>query len=130
MKKSLVLKYQKRDVENEISRYRLRKNQLDDICRNLNCNFEDCAIDISNHCNNVNRSVSSGIRLERGSTSTENLFRREEGIGDYNLSQSKNYIVSEINSVNNKIADLERESARLGKSIRTAEIREREESRR
>lgn len=129
MKQSSILKNRQQDSERRLREYRRRKSQLEDIRNTLNSSFEDCAWDISNYCRNVNQNVNAGIRLEGGSADSENLFRREEGIGDYNMSQSRNYVVAEINSVDNKISDLEREIARLGSSILSAERKEKEELR-
>lgn len=129
MKQSSILKGQRRELEKQLKNYRKRKGQLDDIHRDLNSDFEDYAADISKYCGRVRSNMNAGIILEGGSTTPENLFKNEEGIGDYNLSQSRSCIIAEKNSVNTKISELESDVSRLGRSIQVAEDQEREELR-
>ena len=129
MKQSSILKNQKNEIGKKLRNYRTRKSQLETIRNNLNSSFEGCAWNITNFCNRVKEGISLGIVMEGGNVTPENLFKNEEGISDYNISQARNYLNAEINSVESKISDLEREMTNLNFRIHAAEEQEREELR-
>lgn len=116
----------KRSRQRELDSYRRRRNQLETIRTNITGQFEDNAGDLNREYRNVRESTRYGIRIGTGNfggcgpvwTATE------YGYGDSNLSQSGNSIVSELNRVNEKIAELEQEISKLNMQISQENQRE------
>ena len=124
---SAYFKQEKRGKQNELNSYQRRKRQLETIRSAFQGSFDDYADTITAKSNKVKQSLEEGIKIVGGSVASENIFKREAGADDGNLSQSRNYIDAEIRDVESQILGLERKIKNLDTRIASEKQKEDEE---
>lgn len=121
---SSVLKSARTGKNDELKSYKKRKGQLDSIISKFNTSFGDYVDDINTYENNINVCLNDGMK---GNASCRISFTSESNSFDADLSDSRTYILTELDRVVDKIATLESEIAQLNFDIRSAEVAERAE---
>lgn len=119
----------KRDREKRLRDFRKRKNQLEDIRRNLSGAFENNASDINGRCGKVREKIQDAIHISGGSVTASTMWLNSDlGNGDSDMYSCYTSVCKEHSRVCQEIRDLEREISRLERSIQREEERERQEA--
>ncbi len=119
----------KRDREKRLRDFRKRKNQLEDIRRNLSGDFENNASDINGRCGKVREKIQDAIHISGGSVTASTMWLKPDlGRGDSDMYSCYSSVCKECNRVCQEIDELEKEISWLERCIQREEAKERQEA--
>lgn len=122
----------KRSKEKELSDYKSRKSQLENIIRSLEYNFNDNVRDITTQAGKVSQSFANAIKFKQNYVEGYLVLglgtvEPPRALADSDMQESYQYIKLEKLRVENKITELKQEIARLKTCIYQEEEKEKRE---